>query len=139
VRATTARRRFVDASVEDTAEARVFFPGGIEARLVLSWAAAARRTEMTLEGDAGRLTIEGTRARVTRADGASRELEVDPDAPDDSYHAAWFPPLLDLFAAAVASPACAAANRQEARFCQAVIDAAYRSAARGGDPVVLPT
>jgi predicted dehydrogenase len=139
VRATTARRRFTRSTAEDTAEGTVHFAGGVEARLMLSWAAPARRTLVTLEGDQARLTIEGARVRVRTQDGAERDLAVEPDAPDDSYHAAWFPPLLDLFASALASPASAAANRQEARTCQAVIDAAYRSAARAGEPVSLAT
>lgn len=137
VRATTERRRFPGASVEDTAEAIVRFDGAREARLVLSWAAPARRTSVVLEGDAGRLVVDGAHVRIRPAGGEERDWPVAPDAPDDSWHAAWFPPLLDLFAAAIASPASAAANRQEARRCQAVIDAAYRSAARGGEPVAL--
>lgn len=137
VRATTARRRFTTASVEDTAEATLRFEGGAEARLVLTWAANERETRVTLEGDAGSLVVEGTQVRVRDEAGAERPWPVSPDAPDDSWHAAWFPPVLDLFAAAVASPATAAANRQEARTCQSILDAAYRSAARGGDPVSL--
>lgn len=138
VRASTARRRFTAAGVEDTAEVTLHFAGGAEAKLTLTWAAPARRTLVTLAGDAGSLAIEGTRVRVIPADGAERDWPVEPDAPDDSWHAAWFPPVLDLFAAALASPATAAANRQEARMCQSVIDTAYRSAARSGEPIVLP-
>ena len=140
VRATTARRRFTQASVEDTAEVTLHFGGGAEARLALTWAAAERRTAVTLTGDEGELAIDGPRVRVRKASdeaGAARDWPVPPDAPDDSWHAAWFPPVLDLLAAALASPATAAANRQEARMCQSVIDAAYRSAERGGDPVAL--
>ena len=137
VRATTERRRWKDASVEDTAEARLFFDGDAEALLRLSWAADARRTAVTVEGDGGRLRIEGARVLVAEAGRAERDWPVAPDAPDDSWHAAWFPPLLDLFVGAIADPATAAANRLEARACQAVIDAAYRSAARDGEPVAV--
>lgn len=137
VRATTARRRFTQASVEDTAEVTLHFGGDVEAHLVLTWAATERRTAVTLSGDGGSLAIDGARVLVREAGGAQRDWPVLPDAPDDSWHAAWFPPVLDLFAAALASPATAAPNRQEARMCQCVIDAAYRSAARGGDPVAL--
>jgi predicted dehydrogenase len=137
VRCTTGRVRWKDATVEDTAAATVSFDAGVEARLKLSWAADARRTLVTLEGDEASLSIEGTRVRVRTPGGAERDWPVAADAPDDSYHAAWFPPLLDVLSAAVASPANAAENRQEARTCQAVIDAAYRSAVRNGDPVPL--
>ena len=137
VLATTARRRFQQATVEDTAEATLHFRGGEKARLLLSWAAPARRTLVTLEGDEGSLRIEGAAVHVCDAAGRQREWPVEPDAPDDSWHAAWFPPVLDLLAASLASPSTAAANRQEARMCQSVIDAAYRSAARGGEPVAM--
>ncbi len=59
------------------------------------------------------------------------------DAPDDSYHASWFPGVLDAFAEAVREPASAAANQREALLCQAVIDAAYRSAERNGAEVAV--
>jgi predicted dehydrogenase len=139
VRATTERRRFKDAGVEDTANGTVHFDGGVEASLSLSWAAPARRTSVTVEGDGGSLEIDGARVRVRERGAPERDWPVDPDAPDDSWHAAWFPPLLDLFVGAMADPSCAAPNRLEARACQAVIDAAYRSAARGGEPVAVGT
>jgi predicted dehydrogenase len=137
VRAKVECRRWTQGSVEDTALAVVHFGADVEARLALSWAAPARRTLVTLEGDAGSLSIDGTRVRVRPKAAPERDWPVEVDAPDDSYHAAWFPPLLDLFASALASPASVFANRQEARFCQVVIDAAYRSAARGGEPIAL--
>ncbi len=137
VRAKVETRRWTQGTVEDTARSVVHFGADVEARLALSWAAPARRTLVTLDGDAGSLSVDGTRVRVRPKDGTERDWPVEVDAPDDSYHAAWFPPLLDVFTGALASPAAAAGNRQEARFCQAVIDAAYRSAARGGEPIAL--
>lgn len=136
VRATTARRRFTQASVEDTATVALHFTGDVEARLTLTWAASERRTAVRLTGDEGALEIDGADVRIEAAGGV-RSWPVAPAAPDDSWHATWFPPVLDLFAATLAAPATAAANRLEARTCQAVIDAAYRSAARAGDPVPL--
>ena len=60
-------------------------------------------------------------------------------APDDSYHASWFPGVLDAFADAIREPAsaAAAANQREALLCQAVIDAAYRSAERNGAEIAV--
>ncbi len=137
VRARIAKRRFRNASAEDTAEALVHFGNGAEARLRLTWAAEERRTSLRLEGESGSLRVDGGRVLVRVGSGAESDWPVDPDEKDDSWHAAWFPPLLDLFAAAIAAPSTAAPNRQEARACQSVIDAAYRSAARGGEPVVI--
>ena len=45
--------------------------------------------------------------------------------------------MLDAFANAVREPASAAANHREALLCQAVIDAAYRSAERSGAEVAI--
>jgi hypothetical protein len=67
--------------------------------------------------------------------GGAHDGRVDDDAPDDSYHATWFPRILDAFAEAMEDPKAAAANLREARLGQTVIDAAYRSGAKGGAPV----
>jgi predicted dehydrogenase len=137
VRARIETRRWHDASVEDTADAEVEYADGGVARLRLTWAGGARRTEVIVRGEAGEIRIEGGRVRVQPTSGASRDWPVEADAPDDSYHATWFPRVLDLFAAALGDRAAAAANAREALLNQAVIDAAYRSGEAGGDPVAV--
>jgi predicted dehydrogenase len=67
---------------------------------------------------------------VAKRGGPEQPWPSERDAPDDSYHASWFPGVLDAFADAVREPASAAPNQREALLCQAVIDAAYRSAER---------
>jgi hypothetical protein len=45
--------------------------------------------------------------------------------------------VLDAFSRAVREPASASANQREALLCQAVIDAAYRSAEQAGSEIAV--
>jgi len=134
VRAAIECRRWTQGSVEDTAQVRVRYRRGARARLLLTWAAPERRTSVTVRGDEGSLRIEAGAVRV-EARGSERPWPSEPDAPDDSYHATWFPAELEAFAAAIGEPSRAAANQREALLCQAVIHAAYRSGERAGAEV----
>jgi predicted dehydrogenase len=137
VRAVTARRRWKNCSVEDTARVRVCYLGGGRAEMRLTWAAPQRRTVATIRGESGTLRVEGGRVVVAVRGESERPWPVEQDAPDDSYHAGWFPGVLDAFADAVREPASAATNQREALLCQAVIDAAYRSSERAGTEVAV--
>ena len=137
VRATTERRRWRACSVEDTAQVQVCYRGGARAVLRLTWAAPRRRTLVTIRGESGVLRVEDGGVVVAVRGEPERPWPSERDAPDDSYHASWFPGVLDAFADAVREPASAAANQREALLCQAVIDAAYRSAERSGVEVAV--
>jgi len=137
VRAVTECRRWTDGSVEDTADCRIHFMGDAFAHLRLSWAAPARRTSVTIRGDSGSLRIDGSNVTVVTAAGPERPWPVEHNEPDDSYHASWFPRVLDAFIEAVEDPTRAAANRREAMVCQAVLAAAYCSSDRAGAEVVV--
>lgn len=130
VQATTERRRWKQWSVEDTARVRVCYRGGARAVLRLTWAAPRRRTRVTIRGDAGVLRVQDGGVVIAKPGEPEQPWPSERDAPDDSYHASWFPGVLDTFAEAVREPASAAANQREALLCQAVIEAAYRSAER---------
>lgn len=137
VQASTERRRWKQGSVEDTARVRVCYRGGARAVLQLTWAAARRRTLVTIHGGSGVLRVEGGGVVVAKPGEPERSWPSERDAPDDSYHASWFPGVLDAFADAVREPGSAADNQREALLCQAVIDAAYVSAARDAAEVAL--
>jgi predicted dehydrogenase len=137
VQAVTERRRWTTYSVEDTASVRVSYRGGARARLRLTWAAPRRRTLVTIHGESGILRVESGGVVVAARGEPERPWPVERDAPDDSYHASWFPRVLDAFASAVREPDSALANQREALLCQAVIDAAYRSAERTGAQVAV--
>ncbi len=137
VQATTERRRWRAYSVEDTARVLVGYRGGARAVLRLTWAAPRRRTLVTIRGESGTLRVENGGVVVAARGEPEQPWPSERDAPDDSYHASWFPGVLDAFADAVREPASAAANQREALLCQAVIDAAYRSAERSGAEVAI--
>jgi predicted dehydrogenase len=139
VRAVTERRRWKVYSVEDTAEVRVRYRSGARAILRLTWAARRRRTLVTIRGESGILRVEDGGVVVAARGELDKPWPSEPDAPDDSYHASWFPGVLDAFAEAVRKPssAAAAAHQREALLCQAVIDAAYRSADRPGAEIAV--
>jgi predicted dehydrogenase len=137
VQAATERRRWKQWSVEDSARVRVGYRSGARAVLQLTWAAVRRRTLVTIRGDSGALRVEDGRVVVAKPGGPERPWPTERDAPDDSYHANWFPGVLDAFAKAVREPISAAENQREALLCQAVIDAAYGSAERDGAEVAV--
>ncbi len=139
VRARIETRRWHDASVEDTADAEVEYAGGGLARLRLTWAGGTRRTEVIVRGEGGEIRIEGSGVRVQPTSGEPRDWPVEPDAPDDSYHATWFPRVLELFEAALTDRAAGVDNAREALLNQATIAAAYRSGEAGGEPVEVGT
>ena len=112
------------------------FAGGAHAELHLTWASERRCTQLAVRGSEGELRLsDGALVRVSN--GREEPWPVAPDAHDDSWHAAWFPPVLDAFAGALAQPERASENRREAELCQRVIDAAYRSSAQAGVEVAL--
>lgn len=125
--------------VDDLADLRVIFPGGRIARVHLSWRSPVRRTYTALHGDAAILEIEGDRLLLTDRSGAVEDLSVT-DAPDDSYHSAWFGGMADEFEHAVIEgrqgPICSR-NRAEASAALGLVLGARRSADTAGAPVTL--
>lgn len=124
---------------EDLADLRVVFSDGRLARAHLSWRAPARRTSAILYGDKGMLEIDDDRVTFTGRDGAREDLSR-ADAPDDSYHSAWFAAMAEAFEHAVAAgpgAAAATANLAEARDVLAMIVAARESAARDGVEIAI--
>jgi predicted dehydrogenase len=124
------------SDADDEAELEIIFDG-CAATSHLSWRATERRTSARIVGERGCLEIEGDRVRLVEDGGHAEDLSI-ADAPDDSYHAAWFGGVAAGFeAACVAGPASEGVqrNRDEARNCTAIIAAARASAAQGGAKV----
>jgi predicted dehydrogenase len=132
-RSVAARLGFPAGSdADDEAELEIEFDG-CAATSHLSWRAAERRTSARIVGARGRLEIEGDRVLLIGESGRATDLSI-ADAPDDSYHAAWFAGVATEFEAALATRGAEGArrNRLEARNCIAIIEIARRSAAEGG-------
>ena len=120
--------------LDDLADIRVLFPHDRMVRVHLSWRAPVRRTSTVLYGDRAMLEIEGDRVILTERSGHVDELSVQ-DAPDDSYHSAWFGKMAEDFERAIAAGAgspVAARNLLEARTALSLIVAARESSSKGG-------
>ncbi len=135
-----ARLGFEPGSEADaTAEIEVRF-GEISASAKLSWIADRRSTTAFLEGDAASVEIDGDRLAVTTLATGRRSTFTVEDAPDDSYHRAWFAGVAEEFERAIAGgPASSEAlqNLREARIALDLIVAARASARQGGLKVAL--
>ncbi len=134
-RSVAARLGFPAGSdADDEAELAITFDG-CAATTHLSWHAPERRTSARIVGERGRLEIEGDRVLLVDDSGKAADDVSVADAPDDSYHSAWFGGVAAEFEAALRSgPASEVArrNRAEARNCMATIEAARLSATQGG-------
>lgn len=127
-----------ESDLDDLADLRLVFPGDRVVRMHLSWRAPVRRTYTALYGEKAILEIDGDRAMLTERSGAVEDLSVK-DAPDDSYHSAWFTGVADDFERAIAGPDGLAGlrNLDEVRIALKLIVAARESAAMGGTPVKI--
>ncbi len=128
-----------DGAVEDMAELRVRFAGGRIARSHMSWRAPVRRTSAALYGERAALEIEGDRLILTERDGRTEDLSV-ADAPDNSYHSAWFAGVAAEFERAIAAgPGSQEAVRNITEILAALrlIEAARESSARSGAEIAL--
>jgi predicted dehydrogenase len=139
--AVAARLGFSNQSskVDDLADLRVDFPGGAIGYAHLSWRAPVRRTSATVYGSEGILEIEGERIILTDRSGMATDYSVS-DAPDDSYHSAWFARTAEDFVRAVAEGPdgeLAGENRAEAKAALAIIIGARESSAADGSRVNL--
>jgi len=127
------------SGVEEVADIRVEFPQGRIADMHLSWRAPVRRTGATIYGDEALIEIEGDRLVMTDRAGRVSDYSAN-DAPDDSYHSAWFGGVAGDFARAVAQGPAGATMREnlaEADTAVALIAAARNSAANSGSSVAV--
>jgi predicted dehydrogenase len=118
---------------EEVADIRVIFPHERVATAHLSWHAPIRRTSARIYGAGGLLEIENDTVVHTDAVGNRSDISVI-DAPDDSYHRAWFTMVAERFESAIRSGGgeFAAADLAEARSALAMIVAARKSALSSG-------
>ena len=116
--------------LDDVADIRLMFPHDRIARIHLSWRAPVRRTSTMLYGDRAMLEMEGDRVILTDRSGKSEDLSI-ADAPDDSYHSAWFGKMAEEFTRAIAN-GVSPDNISEARAALALIETARESSRSGG-------
>ena len=115
--------------LDDVADIRMVFPHDRIAQIHLSWHAPVRRTSTMLYGEGGMLEIDGDRIILTDRSGKLEDLSVS-DAPDDSYHSAWFGRMAEEFTCAI-ERGTSGSNLVEARTTLDLIEASRRSASSG--------
>ena len=127
--------------VDDVADSRIEFPGARMVNVHLTWRAPVRRTSTIIMGTAGLLEIEGDRLFLTDRSGRVEDYSVI-DAPEDSYHAAWFiAAVADYERVLNQGPHAELAlmNLREAAAALTLTIAARRSAAQNGAAVAFNT
>ena len=133
VAARLETRKFHEWPLEDTATVDIDFPDG-QARVFLTWTAAERANRIEIEGDKGRIRVEG--ADVILQDGSGEHRWACPPAlSEGSHHPDWFAGVVEDFLAAIAKGG--KGNLDEALLCARLIDLAQRSSAAGGARLAL--
>ncbi|MGD0072789.1 MAG: Gfo/Idh/MocA family oxidoreductase [Candidatus Binataceae bacterium] len=127
-----------ESGIDEVADLGIGFGDGRIGYVHLSWRAPVRRTSAMLYGSKAILEIEGDHVILTSQSGKREDLSV-ADAPDDSYHSAWFGNLAAEFESVLtgANPRAAASNIIEARTALVLILAARQSNDSDGSSIDL--
>lgn len=126
---------------EDTALMTLHFDQEVRAVIELSWSASFRETTYFIVGSNQSVFVNGDRVVHIKADAGGaisttddRQIRSDFD---DSLHGAWFRSMFDDFRAALVDPGRRRHDLDEAFTTADVVQAAYRSAASGGNLIEL--
>lgn len=137
IRAQLEKRRYPEASVEDTAQCVVDFPS-LRGQIHLTWAADSRRTCWTVRGDHGEVIVDDDRLLVRGRDG-SRQQPLRSALSAGSHHPDWFGGVVTEFRAALDDRAQGSANQVEAGLCVLMLEQAYASSALQARPMDIPS
>ncbi len=121
-------RRHADGPLHDTATVDLNFPGG-SGHVFLTWAEDERANHIDIEGERGRLRVEGASVILEDRSGERRWL-CPPPLSQGSYHPDWFAGSARDFCAVLTGRA--PGNLEEAMLCMRLIDLAQRSSDAGG-------
>jgi predicted dehydrogenase len=137
IRANLARRRYLDAEVEDTAVCAIDFPS-LTGEIRLTWAAAERRTCWRLVGQAGQLLIDDDQLVMQGKDGPhSQRLAT--ALSSGSHHPEWFASVVDGFQHELDDPSARGMNQAEAEWCLMMLRLAYASDAQDSRALDIPS
>ncbi|HVN86523.1 MAG TPA: Gfo/Idh/MocA family oxidoreductase [Candidatus Binatia bacterium] len=136
IRAELARRRYVAADVEDSAQCTIEFPS-LTGRLDLTWAGRERRTRWRLEGQHGRIEVTDDRVLVRR-NGHSESFVCTQSLSAGSHHPEWFGAVIDAFRREILDPRARGENLAEAEQCVQLLSLAYASSANAARAEQLP-
>jgi predicted dehydrogenase len=133
VAARLETRRHVEWPLHDTATLDLDV-GGRSGRLFLSWAADARANHIDVEGERGRIRVDGASVILEDQSGERRWL-CPPPLSQGSYHPDWFAGSARDFCAVITGGA--PGNLDEAMLCMQLIELAQRSSDAGGARLAL--
>ena len=133
VSAVLETRRFHEWPLEDTATLTLHRASNTS-RIFLTWAADERSNTIEIEGEAGRIWVDGD-AVVIRSNSRERRFPCSPALSEGSHHPDWFGRVAADFVAAATGGGVG--NLAEAVLCARLIDAGQRSSATGGERLPL--
>jgi predicted dehydrogenase len=135
VSARLETRRHNEWPLEDTAAVELETASG-SSRIFLTWAAEKRLNEIQVEGERGRIRVEGDTVILTTTEGEQSFL-CPPALSEGSHHPDWFDGVAEDFLRAATGGS--GGNLGEALLCARLIDAAQRSSAAGGARLTFTT
>lgn len=125
IRAQLARRRYLTADVEDSAQCTIEFPS-LTGQLDLTWAGQERRTRWQLSGRDGHIEVDDDRVSVRRG-GADESFVCAQSLSAGSHHPEWFAAVIDAFRREIIDPSVRGENLAEAEQCVQLLSQAYAS------------
>lgn len=128
VAALLETRRRSESPLEDTATLAIDFADCC-GHIHLTWAADRRANEIDIEGERGRIHVEGNTV-VFKGQVGERRWHCPPPLSEGSYHPDWLARVVENFCATAAGSA--RGNLEEAMLCMQLIDLAQRSSIAGG-------
>jgi predicted dehydrogenase len=126
-------RRFHEWPLEDTATVDLDFAAG-RARVFLTWTADERANRIEIDGERGRIHVEGADVVLNDKSG-ERRWACAPALSEGSHHPDWFEGIVRDFLGAIAEGG--PGNIGEALLCSRLIDLAQRSSTQGGARLAL--
>jgi predicted dehydrogenase len=136
VRAQLARRRYLSANVEDSAQCTIEFPS-VTGRLDLTWAGRERRTRWRLDGRDGTIEVTDDQVSLRRRD-RHESFQCAQSLSAGSHHPEWFGAVIDAFRREVLDPSRRGENLAEAEQCVHLLTGAYASDADAARARPLP-
>ena len=129
-------RKHRDFPIEDTASVSLEWSGA-RAEVFLTWAAEERRNRVEIEGERGRLLLDGGRLELSGRDAAPQTWNL-PSIAEGSHHPDWFQGVVEEFLREVRDPSARGRNLEEAALCATLLDLARESSARDGARLPVP-
>ncbi len=133
VRATLENRCFTEWPIEDTATLELD-GGTAKGNIFLTWTADERANHIEVEGNLGRIHVEGCDVIVDGVAGEQRWPFAQPLSAG-SHHPEWFTGVVEDFCTAIADGT--SGNLHEALLCARLIGLAQLSSARHGTTMAL--